>query len=157
MVHWPVIVFYKYLTLAELSWLSRAALSSLTVLMAYLMYVFIETRFRHLHNRSETSVQVIRLSGAVSASLFITLSANAWARAGWDWRLPDIPEGIKNQMEQPGEFHKTNYGGEGYPYKGLITDFGKDSSDMVRLVTATRDTMLMACLQILGMALFRFR
>jgi peptidoglycan/LPS O-acetylase OafA/YrhL len=96
LIHWPIIVFYKYLTFSELILTEQLTLFSCSIVAATLMYKFIEQPFRQKVS-SPTAWSGLRFSCAcVILSLLIILpSSNVWwnnagpgekVTSGWPWR-----------------------------------------------------------------------
>jgi len=91
LIHWPLIVFYKYwvgrdFTLPECLTIVLIALS-----LAYLMYRFIEQPFRRPKPESKGNKSPNRrfLLGSLGAATAIVLvSSSAFASNGWLWRYP---------------------------------------------------------------------
>lgn len=72
LVHWPIVVFYKYYSDTALTGLERISLLLISILLAHLSWQFIETPFR---NRSFLSRRTILLLGASMMFLFIATGA----------------------------------------------------------------------------------
>lgn len=99
LVHWPVVVFYRYcvdLRGASLlgSWL--IVLSSLG--LAAVMYVCVEKRFRR--NRASNRRFLVGLGAAVLVLSYA--GASMWAADGWKWR-PWIPQSISLSAIEKGK------------------------------------------------------
>lgn len=88
LAHWPLIVFWKYYTFRDLTAFERVLLPLLSIVLGALMYRFVERPFRS----SETNTLSGSAFGLVCALLALVLvvpAANAWAKKGWGWRLPE--------------------------------------------------------------------
>lgn len=97
LIHWPMIVFYKYWTFRPLALPEQVAICVLSLLAAALMYRFVERPFRI---RSGSSAK--RLSrpafglACTGLSLLLLLpAANSWANRGWTWRLAGLNEELR--------------------------------------------------------------
>ena len=47
LIHWPIIVYYKYWTLADLSYTTQIIIGSISIVLGLLMWHFIENTFRY--------------------------------------------------------------------------------------------------------------
>jgi peptidoglycan/LPS O-acetylase OafA/YrhL len=98
LVHWPVIVFTKFVVGNELDHGSQIAIAMLCIALASLMYRFVEQPFRHARKRAGASITApafgLACSGLTILLLFV--SANAWA-SGWPSRFPET---IVKQLDQ---------------------------------------------------------
>ena len=116
LVHWPLIVFYKYYIIRSISEPEKAALVAASVVFGYFMYRWVERPFRH---STKVSPKLsIGGYGFVCVSLLIILTlpaATVWANKGWPWRSPDLPKDIALQIKDSKQFHVDQYGGEGFP------------------------------------------
>ncbi len=90
LIHWPIIVFYKYWTFENLGRPEQIIIGMVSILFAALMYKYVEQPFR------QGKLVINRWSGAgfgficAFLALLIALpAANIWANNGWPWRLPD--------------------------------------------------------------------
>lgn len=92
LVHWPVIVFYGYVYGGVFSVLDIVFILVITLFVAYLTYILVETPLRHPQGQN-----VGFLFGIFAGTTFLMLmSANIWATNGWFWRLD---EGIQEKAQ----------------------------------------------------------
>lgn len=113
LVHWPLIVFYRYVTLTEPTVAEKWALCGLAATLAACMYRYIEQPFRRPIGITYSSSAF----GLVCAALTIAIvlpASTTWANGGWLWRanIPpgDIAEFVKFGGGE-GQFHDNYYGG----------------------------------------------
>ena len=88
LIHWPIIVFYTYYTKASLSTLERVVIVIASIIMAEMMFRWVETPFRH-NSRAANKLSPAGF-GFVCAMLALVISfvgASAWANQGWTWRF----------------------------------------------------------------------
>lgn len=80
--HWPIYVFYRYLTSNQLSQYDKLMVIVLSTLTSIFMYKFIEQRYRYQTNKPcENSLFLLNFS---LVSLFlVSIAAHAWANKGW--------------------------------------------------------------------------
>ena len=82
LAHWPVIVFYKKISIEELTQIESILLVVVSIVIAVFMYFWIEKPFR--------KVKLSNVSFLLACTLFsFTLSylgASMWANGGWSWR-----------------------------------------------------------------------
>ena len=90
LIHWPLIVFYKYSKSADLNGIEMIAIFFISVLLAMLMYKFIEQPFRKPTSQTAKAKtnKPFLISALVSAVLVIGVAYNAHASKGWLWRYP---------------------------------------------------------------------
>jgi peptidoglycan/LPS O-acetylase OafA/YrhL len=86
LIHWPLIVFYKYYRIDELNLLEQCALVFAAVAAAALMYVFVETPFRR--PAKPVSPAAFGLVCAMCTLAIALPAADAWGNGGWRWRFP---------------------------------------------------------------------
>lgn len=88
LAHWPVIVFYKYWSNNELSLTEIICLATVSVVLASLMYRFVEQPFRK-PKANPTQPNKPFILGAITAALIlISVSTHAAVSGGWLWRYP---------------------------------------------------------------------
>lgn len=100
LVHWPLMVFVSYVLIDDISTPETIGLIASTYVLAVALYLTIEKPFRSAAksrlNGSEFSLATLACSIAI-----IFISANSWAKDGWDWRIPEELRNITkvNQAE----------------------------------------------------------
>lgn len=89
LVHWPIIVFYKYWKFDALTTTDKYLLCVVSFLFAFFLNKFVEKplRYSKLTRVTRSSRLAIVGSCAVVAGLFLT-SMHVWNNGGWAWRLP---------------------------------------------------------------------
>lgn len=120
LVHWPVIVFWKYMKIGDpLGSLDKFAISGISILLGYLSYKYVETPFRK--PSIATTFNLKRALGASSLIIAVVAGAHASMTDGWQWRLNNDNKFDVSLSDS--KFHREYYGGEGYPrYGGHKTD-----------------------------------
>lgn len=91
LIHWPLLVFYQYWKFQPLSIAERLGILAISVMLAFVMYKYVETPFRDRGQRRYPTPPKfwIRCAGvAVAAS-----GASAMAQDGWKWRVPKATMG----------------------------------------------------------------
>jgi len=105
LVHWPIIVFYKYYNnLESLTYLEKAVIAGVSFFVAVLMYYFIEQPFR----KKRSSVE-LRLFFIVSLVIFLSLGAIA--------SIFYFTKAPRWQSNDALHFKNTNYAGEQYAWE----------------------------------------
>ncbi|MEH6584814.1 MAG: acyltransferase family protein [Halioglobus sp.] len=89
LVHWPLYVLYKYYLLGELTGQGQVILVLASIVIAFLMYRFIETPFRQPSQDKALSPPAFGLACALCALVASLPAAHSWATQGWQWRVPD--------------------------------------------------------------------
>ena len=95
LVHWPIIVFWKYYTFKNITLAHAFMIIALSLCVAAVMYKYIESPFRLRKNCSVSHKPIA--AGAVTAlficSFVVVVSSNMWVNQGWPWRLDKTPSG----------------------------------------------------------------
>ena len=118
LVHWPVLVFYKYYIYRPITDLEKISLILVSIALGFASYVLIENRFRKINlaplNKMSSSFS-ISVAFIVFSSLMIVNNNGVEAR---------VNKYYKERISQAGEFHVNEYGGTGYRYgvPGFIGD-----------------------------------
>lgn len=121
LVHWPIIVFFNYLS-PDLTLITALIILLLTFVIALLCHSFIEKPFRY---QSLNSFKMIIML-ALTSFLFIA-GLDIYKGDGWAFRAPVNIE----VAEKSSDYHKKYYGGEGYPYYGAVKT--EESPDIIVL------------------------
>ncbi|CAA0125400.1 O-acetyltransferase OatA [Halioglobus japonicus] len=99
LVHWPVIVFFKYQFGTELDYLEKGGLLLSFFVLAALMYRYIETPLRS-NSRSGSTRSARGFTPIIVAALLIFLvSGQAIYTKGWRFRLPEAISAIPSADE----------------------------------------------------------
>ncbi|WP_439544157.1 acyltransferase family protein [Hyphomicrobium sp.] len=113
LVHWPLIVFYRYATFTEPTVAEKWALCGLAATLAACMYRYIEQPFRRPSGITYAN-SAFGLACAGLAFAIVLPASTTWANGGWLWRanIPpgDIAEFVKFGGGE-GQFHDNHYGG----------------------------------------------
>nr|WP_203723394.1 acyltransferase family protein [Citrobacter freundii] len=108
LIHWPVLVFYKYYVFRPINTFEKLSIVVISVLLAYVSYAFIENKFRRINLYSFNKMGVtfaVVLVGVLLASNTI------YKNDGYSFR---VNEYFKEKMNDAGAFHLQQYGGNGY-------------------------------------------
>jgi len=111
LVHWPILVFAQYILMRDLTRLEAVLAFFVSVAVAWLMLVFVETPFRQRDGRAFriSSRRLLAATGTV-AILLICVGTTA-AFSGWPWRLGD--RGPLANLPGASNFQARYYGGVG--------------------------------------------
>ena len=90
LLHWPLIVFYKYNKAASLNGIEIIVIFVLSVVLGALMYRFVEQPFRkpNIDAFKTTNNKPFLLGALVSTILVLGIAFNAHSSKGWLWRYP---------------------------------------------------------------------
>lgn len=101
LIHWPLIVFYRYYLANELNNTQMIGVFITSFVLAYLMYRFIEQPFRKARtgqkitdgqtgqtNHRATNNTPFLISSAIAAVTLIGIAFHSQASNGWLWRYP---------------------------------------------------------------------
>lgn len=103
LIHWPVIVFYKYYFVRpRLGPLSASAIIVISIIGATLMYFFVEKPFRSATPQpGRFSAPAFGLTCALCSLLLVLPAAHIWAENGWEWRFPaDVIQVVGSPKEK---------------------------------------------------------
>jgi len=101
LVHWPLLVFYRYKFGSDLNLNEKWGLIAASFLLAAISYKFIETPFRKSgeYNYWRQNKKVV-LFGITTALVLILPSIHSYQNYGWLWRLPfNISHIIQNTID----------------------------------------------------------
>ncbi len=90
LVHWPLIVFYRYYKFQPLTIFEKVSIIFLAILLSIFCYRFIEKTFRSPNPNTDTSFLLILV---LSTIVFSTFGAVIWKFEGLSWRI--------NKLETP--------------------------------------------------------
>lgn len=107
LVHWPVIVFYKYRKMVPLNDMDRGLLLTATCILAILMYFIIEKPFRSGKNTYYKIPSKVFFTVMGMSTFFVLLTAtHASYDDGWQWRFnrlqftqSDIDQGMEKRLK----------------------------------------------------------
>jgi peptidoglycan/LPS O-acetylase OafA/YrhL len=102
LIHWPLIVFYRYLTLAPLDATEQIGLAATSFAAAVAMYRFIERPFCRPGVSLRSQVRFVSSAAGLSVALVIVSGLVAWS-GGWPWRIPSerfLPSGAEFQKQE---------------------------------------------------------
>lgn len=92
LVHWPLIVFYRYLLGPDLSWIDQAVLAAASLLCAVLLHYGVEQRYRMTGNGfvTQSGVMTTRVTRGMglSALLLVGIAVVTKLSGGWPSRIP---------------------------------------------------------------------
>ncbi|MDC5804527.1 acyltransferase [Vibrio europaeus] len=114
LVHWPVIVFYRYYVFRELNYVDMFVIALITFAISYLLYSFVEKRFRYSRERNSTIW--ISLAVMISAVSFVIYTDGRASRT------------FEERAMDSAEFHQNAYGGNGSA-QGTY-EIGKENGDV---------------------------
>lgn len=108
LVHWPLIVFYKYYIFRELDIIEKISLLVIAIIAGSIIHHVIEKSFISKNSRKQNvglSITVF-MAALISFASYKTVDSG-----GYSFRTP---EAYKSITDDPANFHTKNYGG--YPF-----------------------------------------
>lgn len=118
LIHWPVIVFYKYYKFDINNSLTSYEVITLLVAIfvaALLMHKYIEIPFRKKTCQGKTiSAAAFGFICAISSVMLMIPAASSWASGGWLWRYADLSDIARNELRVNNDDFKL------YAYKKII-------------------------------------
>ena len=108
LIHWPLLVFYKYYIFRPLYTFEKISLVIMSLLLAYVSYMLIENKFRRINL---SSINVMSTSFIAILALVVFSSTMIYRYDGFLFR---VNEYFKEKMNDAGAFHLQQYGGNGY-------------------------------------------
>lgn len=115
LVHWPIVVFWSYMK-SEITLIDQAAMATLSFILAYLSYRYVECPFRY--RRIDLGNIAWKSSSIIAVSILAVIGLHIKQNNGWPWRVSS-PINFEN-VGDAADFHKAYYGGKGYPYYGPV-------------------------------------
>lgn len=100
LVHWPVIVFYKYHNFGGLSLPEKVLLLVVSIACAFLLYVLVEKPFRSKWSENSEKPLNVALSCIFLILLLSTPAALAFSNKGWEWRIPTVLKDVLADSRQ---------------------------------------------------------
>jgi peptidoglycan/LPS O-acetylase OafA/YrhL len=99
LIHWPVLVYYRYWKFNPVSLSEHVGLIVAALLIAALMYKYIEKPFRY-NSRKQYHLKPARFGFRCAAlmALIVLPAAHAWANLGWKWRISSDSDAILEQV-----------------------------------------------------------
>lgn len=132
LVHWPIIVFYRYYTQRPLTLIDGFYIVAVTLIIAVLLYHFIEQGFRYGVGSRQTSRKTAMFVLSSLGAAIILFSFSILHTSGWVWRLPAAAQEYAIRRM---EITQADQGGiEGYFDCQLHCEFGDLSSRKIVLV-----------------------
>lgn len=140
LIHWPLIVYYKYWTLHELTLSVQITIGLISILLGILMWYFIENSFRY---RKVKKLNIDPIWYTIPSLILVVSIAS-----GMVWRSEGVPSRFREQLYMPKEeieanremyFDEYREKGallEGKPNKGHVMVMGNSHS--VDLIFALR-------------------
>lgn len=116
LVHWPVIVFYKYYVYRPITLCEKIALLTASFILGAILYRYIERRFMGIDARSRMTAAV---AAPASVALLVGLSLLVVEQGGLPSRVPSQYLAFASD---PVNFHINNYGGHGYNLSTRLGD-----------------------------------
>lgn len=90
LVHWPLVVFWKYIHGSELNIHQQVLLLISTIACATLLYYLVEKPLRSAAGRTTEHTNTSFALCCALLALILTLpAADAWANKGWSWRFSE--------------------------------------------------------------------
>ncbi|MCI5143348.1 MAG: acyltransferase, partial [Candidatus Electrothrix sp. ATG1] len=133
LVHWPLIIFYKYWHYSEIDQTDRFGLLLVTFLAAWLSWKFVEQPFRKGFIRSRKLPVFVYTTMAI---LLITAAVTLTRTQGFPERISSD----YSKLQDADQFHIDQYGGKGYGFTGVI---GKEKAKKHYDVVLTGDSFML--------------
>jgi peptidoglycan/LPS O-acetylase OafA/YrhL len=115
LLHWPIIVIYRYVFDRKFTPLEQIGLFTLIFLLSSVIYTYYETPLRYKKSKfSIKSNKSLYLILVLTISFVFFLKHKIHSENGWLFRLSDENQKLVDKIGIPKDFHKTHYGGVGY-------------------------------------------
>lgn len=108
--HWPIIVFFKYRSLTGMHASDRALIILFTILFSAAFYHFVNKPLRYCWTKTLVKRQNMLIALQIVWVALMAVNLTMKHSHGWPWRLPKEGQLL---VRNPGEFHKTQFGGAG--------------------------------------------
>lgn len=115
--HWPLIVFYKFVTGKSLGFLDNMLLIAITYVIAYFVYNYYENPIRN-RNPKTRLISNPSLLGLILVfiNLMFYLKQDVTTNQGWLWRLDKETIEFAKKLENPVKYNEQNWGAAGYKH-----------------------------------------
>ncbi|WP_186370149.1 acyltransferase family protein [Yersinia bercovieri] len=110
LVHWPVIVFYKYIIFTKPNVYDQIAMIAISFLIAIPMYYFCEHVCQKINQTKSNAIPTLILT-LISVFAISISSKYIYSNSGLPWR---INENYRSMVSDSPKFHEKYYGGAGY-------------------------------------------
>ncbi|WP_217476624.1 acyltransferase family protein [Stutzerimonas stutzeri] len=132
LVHWPLIVFYRYWSSQPLALHEQVAIVTISISLGFAMFRLVETPMRRAPGSTyKPNKAAFGLSCAMLAMFLVLPASSIWASSGWEWRIGESRKKLAEQLGDSKQFHIDNYGGAGYTASGWINVGKKPIADLV--------------------------
>jgi peptidoglycan/LPS O-acetylase OafA/YrhL len=118
LIHWPLIVFFKYRAFAPMTALDQIIITAVTLALSVLIYHGIDRPCRPLSHAHGARAFRVEIGCAVIAVMMAVFALSIRLDYGWTWRLNEKYRALVNS---PGDFHRTQYGGAEVAAKTILT------------------------------------
>lgn len=88
LVHWPIMVFLRYVDLRALGYVQMAQALAASLALGAAMHLLVERRFRYHHGETSRSIKPAALAFTGLATLVSVLGLSMQLGNGWKWRIP---------------------------------------------------------------------
>jgi peptidoglycan/LPS O-acetylase OafA/YrhL len=88
LTHWPIIVFYMYITGSSISNIDSLIMIILSVIFALIVYFLVENPIRKISLDKRKDIKRMQFSILASIIMFSGVSISVWYGEGWGWRAP---------------------------------------------------------------------
>lgn len=112
LVHWPLLVYWRYVKFGELANLDRALIIAITFAPAWLMYRYVEMPIHSGARAKRLPPATVGVVGATAMAVIALVAYFPWSDGGWQFRAGDAARSYP-QLASLGEvaFRKDQYGG----------------------------------------------
>lgn len=135
LVHWVIIVIYRYLFDGAFSGFEQLGLFIVMYLLSMLIFTYFENPLRYTKAKFSIKSNKVLLAIILSNVLILyTLQKKVNNENGWLWRLSDKNLELIDKIGVPKNYHKNNWGGAGYSEGWIGAQKNKDTTpDMIWL------------------------
>ena len=91
--HWPILVFANYIVVGDLNIELRVLMMSLTFILGYLSYKFVETPVRT--NNFYASNKKLVIAYVASLILLTPVAIASYSQNGWEWRASEFEQWVE--------------------------------------------------------------
>jgi peptidoglycan/LPS O-acetylase OafA/YrhL len=88
LVHWPLVVYYKYQSLTDLSLTTQLILAAISLILGFMMWYFIENTFRYVKDKN-AKLDRIWIGVPISILVLVAVSTMIWKSDGFSDRVTD--------------------------------------------------------------------
>ncbi len=155
LVHWPLVVYWKYQNLSELSLNTQILLAVISMILGFMMWYFIENTFRYIKDKN-AKLDRIWIGVPITIALVVLVSIMVWKTNGFSDRYAEDQylnkeEILANRERYFDKYRKGDSLFAGIPNEGHVMIMGNSHSiDLIYMLRLNGFSAQITALNTLG-------